>query len=174
LIAVFAIDPGKATGLASGIFDETQKSMYQVLKKAKRLQTTTISGTPVSQARQLSARWRSFRSLTYALDGVPLENIYMLIEDFQISPTTPPGEQILWAMKVTWCLVGYRHGGADEWDRQVAPPLAPVEIEWQSPSQAKSYATDERLRRWGLWVKGKDHERDALRHVAAFLNNHIK
>lgn len=36
----------------------------------------------------------------------------------------------------------------------------------QMPSEAKSTATDARLRSWGLWEVGKEHARDANRHNA--------
>jgi hypothetical protein len=39
----------------------------------------------------------------------------------------------------------------------------------QSPAQAKSFATDDKLRRLGWWVPGQDHARDALRHLVVFL-----
>lgn len=39
-------------------------------------------------------------------------------------------------------------------------------ILWQSPSNAKGVMTDDRLRRAGLWIPGKDHARDAMRHLA--------
>lgn len=35
----------------------------------------------------------------------------------------------------------------------------------KSPSVAKSYCTDERLRRWGYWIAGSPHVRDAVRQV---------
>ena len=34
---------------------------------------------------------------------------------------------------------------------------------WVSPSDAKQAVTNERLRRWGMWVKGSEHARDAVR-----------
>lgn len=34
----------------------------------------------------------------------------------------------------------------------------------QSAQQAKNFATDERLHKWGLWQEGLKHERDAIRH----------
>jgi hypothetical protein len=40
-----------------------------------------------------------------------------------------------------------------------------AKIEYQSPSEAKSYVTNERMRRWGAWVKGSEHKRDATRHM---------
>jgi hypothetical protein len=39
----------------------------------------------------------------------------------------------------------------------------------QSRTIAKSTATDERLRSWGFWVTGSDHERDAVRHAITAL-----
>lgn len=38
-------------------------------------------------------------------------------------------------------------------------------IPLQQPSSAKSVVTDERMRRWGLWIKGQQHARDACRHL---------
>lgn len=35
----------------------------------------------------------------------------------------------------------------------------------QTPAEAKSFATDGRLRAVGLWVPGQDHARDACRHL---------
>lgn len=39
----------------------------------------------------------------------------------------------------------------------------------QSASQAKSVVTDDRLKDWGLWVKGQQHARDAIRHLVVAL-----
>lgn len=39
----------------------------------------------------------------------------------------------------------------------------------QSPADAKTVVTDDRLKRWGLWTKGQQHARDATRHGILFL-----
>ncbi len=39
----------------------------------------------------------------------------------------------------------------------------------QSPAEAKSWATNEKLKRAGWWVVGQDHARDALRHLMRHL-----
>lgn len=44
-------------------------------------------------------------------------------------------------------------------------------VVFQQPSQAKTIATNERLRRWGLWQVGKVHGRDAVRHAVVFLRS---
>jgi hypothetical protein len=41
----------------------------------------------------------------------------------------------------------------------------------QSPSEAKMFATDAKLRALGMWTKGVDHPRDATRHLVLFLCN---
>lgn len=38
-----------------------------------------------------------------------------------------------------------------------------------SPSMSKTFATNERLKKWGLWVVGKQHARDAARVAAWYL-----
>jgi hypothetical protein len=40
----------------------------------------------------------------------------------------------------------------------------------QSPSLAKTTLTDDRQRDWGLWVPGKDHKRDAIKHCFTFMS----
>lgn len=44
----------------------------------------------------------------------------------------------------------------------------------QPAGQAATYATNARLRYWGLWVVGREHERSAWRHVALFLSRYIQ
>lgn len=42
---------------------------------------------------------------------------------------------------------------------------AGVRIEGQSPASAKKFVGDDQLRKLGLWQPGKDHARDAIRHL---------
>lgn len=44
-----------------------------------------------------------------------------------------------------------------------------VEFITQSPSEAKSFATDQKLKQYGWWVPGVDHPRDASRHLMLAL-----
>ncbi len=39
----------------------------------------------------------------------------------------------------------------------------------QSPQNAKQFVTDDRLKEWQLYVKGKVHARDAIRHGCYYL-----
>ena len=40
-----------------------------------------------------------------------------------------------------------------------------IDLVMQSPSEAKSFSTDNKLRACGLWIAGNDHARDANRHL---------
>lgn len=44
-----------------------------------------------------------------------------------------------------------------------------VAVELQTATDAKGVLTDARLRRKGLWVPGKDHANDAIRHMLLYL-----
>jgi hypothetical protein len=44
-----------------------------------------------------------------------------------------------------------------------------VPFSTQSPSEAKMFATDAKLRALGWWTKGVDHPRDATRHLVLHL-----
>lgn len=48
-------------------------------------------------------------------------------------------------------------------------PELSCKVHYQSPSDAKSTVTDERLERWGFWPTGAPHARDALRHLLMFM-----
>jgi hypothetical protein len=39
----------------------------------------------------------------------------------------------------------------------------------QNPDMAMSTVTDERQKAWGLWIPGKEHARDAVKHAVTFL-----
>jgi hypothetical protein len=44
-------------------------------------------------------------------------------------------------------------------------------LTYQSPSDAKSIITDERLKQWGLYETGSPHIRDAWRHLVKRLRD---
>ena len=48
----------------------------------------------------------------------------------------------------------------------IADAYPDLDIRWQMPSGAKTKATNERLRLWGLWETGSEHKRDVMRHIA--------
>lgn len=46
-------------------------------------------------------------------------------------------------------------------------PSIPVVM--QSAQIAKGFVTDDKLKAWGLWIKGQKHARDAIRHAVYYL-----
>lgn len=55
--------------------------------------------------------------------------------------------------------------GVRDWDGTVRRRA----VWWQSPSDALTAITDDKLRRWGLYAPGADHVRDATRHALLHL-----
>ena len=174
MIGIFAIDPGGHTGVAFGAFDEKSESLYDALADKRDANSVTYEGDPGRQARQIASLWRTFYRVCVEVHEIDPSRVYFVCEDFQLGPNTPPGSDILLACKVAWATWGYRLGRADEFEARDWWPLGPLATHWQLSSQAMNFASDARLKRWGLWVKGKDHERAAWRHLAYFLNGFIK
>ena len=121
----------------------------------------------IAQAREIVRRWTAFR-VECARAGLPA---YFVCEDFLLTRFKSSDRSGLYPVWVAAAIAGYRNGLADGYELGGFGPAARVEIFWQLPSQAQGYAIDERLKRWGLWVKGREHERDAWRHFAFFVAN---
>lgn len=47
-----------------------------------------------------------------------------------------------------------------------------VRLELQTPASAKRFVSDAQLRKIGLWQPGRDHARDALRHLVLGIVTH--
>lgn len=47
-----------------------------------------------------------------------------------------------------------------------------VRLELQTPAAAKRFVSDAQLRKIGLWQPGRDHARDALRHLVLGIVTH--
>jgi len=42
--------------------------------------------------------------------------------------------------------------------------LEGIGLSKQTAQNAKKFVTDEKLKEWGMWIKGRPHARDAIRH----------
>lgn len=49
---------------------------------------------------------------------------------------------------------------------------AGAQLQMQTPAAAKRFCSDSQLRKIGLWQPGKDHARDAIRHLVLGIVNH--
>lgn len=163
----FCLDPGGSSGLAWGrVRDEG--TVAERLAAIPELRTETLRDPDwMAQARIISRLWSSFRGDCYRA-GLPA---YFVCEDFILTHLGSSDRTGLYPVWIAAAVVGYRNGLADGYESGGFGPAAPVETFWQQPSAAKGYATDARLKRWGLWIKAQPHERDACRHLAYFVAN---
>jgi hypothetical protein len=161
----FCLDPGGSSGLAwARVRDEG--TVAERIAAIPELKTATVSDPNwMAQARVISQLWFDFRRACHKA-GLPA---YFVCEDFILTRFKSSDRTGLYPVWVAAAIVGYRNGLADGYESGGFGPAAPVETVWQQPGQAKGYATDERLKRWGLWIKGREHERDACRHLAHFI-----
>lgn len=194
--AIFSVDGGNATGLAWGIFDETSKSVeaaiagrlhagsatlnHKVTRDRKKHYVNTHTGAvhvdPLEDMAQVTAIYKMFtRFKTFAVRYCLMDpaDVELVLEDFILMPGSHSGgKDGVASIRIAWGVVGYQAGVAAEYAHRhrnlhISNPI------WQPPS-AMSYATDERLKRWGIWIPGRDHERAAWRHIAFRLNKLIK
>jgi hypothetical protein len=154
-----AIDPGLRTGVAIGSWAAGARTPADI----EISMSYTLGPEPdeVAQARELATLWFDVRSQFFP-------NVDLVIEDFILIRLNSSARSGISPARVAAALQGYRAATADVYERQGYGPTAPIDVVWQQPGQAKGFATDSRLRHWGLWVKGTHaaHQRDAIRHIA--------
>lgn len=163
-IAIMAIDPGGTTGVAMGIFPVRSGGAgrtERLITDRLELDTCEVGGDYLEQAVALIDGWREFKAI---LKGVGVKRRPIIVmESFILRPgkaSADPAQlmPVRVAAAFEALMLRRRRAGAAGL------------VEYQTPSQAKGYATDERLREWGLWKVGSAHERDALRHMAYRLH----
>lgn len=164
--ALFVIDPGKHTGVAWGIFDINARSTGEALLNKTHAGSDTITGPELHQIKTLSRLWREFLFVCVNERCMPVDSVELVCEDFILAPGAHGGgKEGNISQRITWGLIGYREGQADEFERAMQEPARLNDVILQAP-RAMTYATNERLREWGLWVRGREHERSAWKHVA--------
>lgn len=176
LVRVCAVDPGVTTGFVSVDLPREWASgdLYRLLSSLKDLGERSVAGKEIGE--NGGTEWYGCRSQELhgneseqidVMEGVILgrrgRNLpasVVIIEDFILRLGTKD-RSLLAPVRVTSALIDrlYSHG----WQGEIA---------MQSPSDAKSIVTDERLRAWGLWHEGSPHIRDAWRHMVKYLRDH--
>lgn len=159
-IAIFSVDPGTVSGVARGYFPAKTESVWEGLAQGK---------------------WESWET-----DGPTSRQAWEIVGEYA-EWTGGPGHPLHWergASQWAFTMEGFtlRLGTGASSRRELLDPvrvaegcatlclqrngLPWVELTYQQPSAAKNFATNDRLRRAGLWVKGSEHRRDAVRHMA--------
>lgn len=154
------VDPGGRSGVAGGYF-MNMGSVAATLKRAVRREAVWavfIDGSPEEQAWWLARQWTEFRFKWVVEYGQRADRCSLVVEAFKLRQRSVE----LSPVEVTSGLTTLLRGSGGDW-----PQGEPV---YQEPSSAKGYATNDRLKEWGLYPLGRgggDHKRDALRHIAA-------
>ncbi len=153
-LAVLAVDPGGTTGVAAAYF-ETRGTLRETLETMTRRKSVEVTGYWHDQVQELAQLWSRFEFSANVEGGIPLGDVHVVFENYLPDP---------------------RRIGAGATDLSPVWVAAGVcgamgrEPTWQTPSEAKGFARDDRLRSWGLWERGSAHKRDAWRHVVTRLN----
>lgn len=164
--AMMVIDPGKTTGVATGIFrtdkgDDMIKSVFARAVKKKTISSWEEKGDSELQAWCLATHWSSFLFKCNVTLSIPIPNIYLVVEDFKLRQLNA----LLFSVEVisglkTLLIKGIPHQGTG-WGAAVWPIGKP---EFQQPSQAKR-RTNQHLKDLGIYVPRSEHERDVRRHM---------
>lgn len=185
---VFAVDPGETTGWAwacVGVNEHRADAATGGVRAAKRhrsgalgadtrvawgevprRQRNPVSGEPVPmwemeniQAQDIVIEMIRCQAMgSRASAGVVPEISTVCIEDFILREWTQDRS----------LLSPVRVGAKVEYSMAVSGVIK-ADVHLQSSSDAKRTVTDERLKRWGFWVEGQPHARDALRHLLLFM-----
>jgi hypothetical protein len=172
--AVMTVDPGGTTGVAQGLFNTrggrlTIRSLVgrAVRKEAVRVAEVVPAREPgpraesAHQAAILYRAWLDFNFKATVELGVSVPDVHLVIEDFQLRQRSAE----LSPVEVTHAFLAYLRGETGTWAAMSLTPAG--RLHFQAASEAKTYATNERLKLWGAYglTVGKEHGRDAARHL---------
>jgi hypothetical protein len=155
---IFAVDPGGSTGVAWGIFNARASSLDEALRNVVYPGSVTVTGRIRQQVREVASLWRAFLAACVNDGLLPPENVEYISEDFV--PGNNAKKETISPLIISWCIEGCR---------QV---YAPATI-WQMPGDGAGISNNI-LREAGFWVRGKDHEQSARRHVAFRVSSILK
>lgn len=158
------------------MFDPAAPGGVEEAIKRKLLSgSTTISGEPLHQIREISDLWQNFYRMCIDKAQLPPDRIFIVFEDFVYAPgVNYEGESARISTQIIWGVEGYRRGRADELKLHKRGVLHVPDLYLQMASQAKPYVTSQRLKDWGIWIVGREHERSAWQHVAYWLAQYIR
>jgi hypothetical protein len=166
-VGIFSVDPGGHSGVAWGIFDTSPKTIAGALATKRADGSETYEGDWHKQVAEISEQWRTFLKTCVHEEGLSPEQVEFVCENFiQIPGLTAGGTDSTLPLLIIGGIYGYRLGALAEWERNENGPAAAPSMILQLAGQASTFATGQRLREWGLWVRGREHERSAWKHVA--------
>jgi len=174
-VSVFCVDPGGTCGWAwacLGFKELRAVGVVGALQAARRHKSGLLLGDTrflvgeITDADESSMAERVWSTLIMcgemgartSASAVP-EITDLVLEDFILRERTN-GRSLLSPVRL--------NSKFEDYVRREAPD---IQLHLQSPSD-KSVITDERLKRWGLYMRGQQHARDAERHLVLWLRKH--
>lgn len=140
------------------MFDlEGPDDVAEAFELARFWESWEVTGRPAEQAEEIMGEWLEWRAQMILEEAA---DVVFACESFQLRPGAKSGNVLAGV---------YIMGAFDLVARDKG-----FEIEYQTAGQMKGYATNNRLKRWGLWVPGRDHRRDALGHLALQVNKRLR
>ncbi len=163
--SIAAIDPGLSTGCAWACVGRKELKRLGAhgallsAVEAGRWQGEEINGDSDAARVQAILLWLESRhEATYRVTSGYMSAVsHFIVEDFVRREDTTDSS-LLAPVRIMEKLF--------EW---VLPDDPLMQVLKQQPSQAKSVVTDDRLKSWGLWMRGSRHVRDANRHIIIAL-----
>ncbi len=155
-VAIAVVDPGGVTGCARALIPVgSLDSISEAVVQADQLESWEEEGSIADQAQSVVDIMNDWFIEVNMFGNIPVPHMFLVVESFvlrqrhaDLSPL-----KLIERIETLWSSVSADPVGS--W---------PV-IEYQTPSDAKSYVTNKRLREWGGWVVGSEHRRDAMRHL---------
>jgi hypothetical protein len=159
--SITAVDPGGSTGICTVWYDAVALADREVPMQHCLLawEAACLNGRENEQTLQV-LKWFAGRS-----SGPDTAD--MVIEDF-ILRTAIKGRELLSPVRIGHKIDYQLWRGL----KLVDGKRAQFEPYWQSPGDAKSVMTDQRLKLMSMYTPGPDHARDATRHAIMWLRKH--
>lgn len=170
-VGIFAVDAGRTTGVAAGavtlsgsiqeIFERDPLDVYQVSCENPKVPEWYCE---VEGAKEIAAGFLNGRR-DWLRERLCEEHIFFVFEDFVLNRQSQNYQRAgISSARVMSLVMGML---------EMARPRVAVNYVPQTPADAKTRWTSERLRRSGLWTVGLEHGRDATRHAALFVARNI-
>ena len=155
--AILVIDPGKTTGLFAGYVD-LDVTVKETLETVRMKKSAELRGDNwLDSAHKINDVMNRFVYTANVEQRLRVGHIHIVFEDFVQRYETSILDSIWMMAGAVTCYT------LPEFNNGAKPIVQPT---YQQPSEAKSFATNERLKLWNLWEVGSEHRRDAARHFA--------
>jgi hypothetical protein len=150
-LALYVIDPGGTSGVGRGLWPASAFGGVRLadIMKAGLWETWECGGSVWEQSKELVGEYVDWMFRLGVEEPPPGRvGVRLYMEDFQLRKSHGVDLAPVRIMGGLEALAG----DFPYWEPHMVPPS----------SHKRSYS-DERLKRWGLWVRGSTHRRDAVR-----------